>query len=252
MVQKSGPRFIPVFERKAKAEEHLEALRAQGVTIQPERAAGPAMACTIWGQGWCRHMESLPRIGKYLPKGKIYARNGSIRHLEILPGQIKALVMGTQIYKVVILVLPVSGNLWQEVKDLCLGRIESEQDLYTGAIPEDIRARLFDPSRGIFPGPKDFSLHCECTEKAPFCKHAAAALYGAGSRLDQRPELLFKLRGVTVQNLVTSWTKKLKDRFEEKKHILDFEQAKDIFDLEWDEADLDMDDQNRSTDQNEK
>ena len=34
------------------------------------------------------------------------------------------------------------------------------------------------------------------------CKHAAAVLYGVGSRLDERPELLFRLRDVDAEDLV--------------------------------------------------
>jgi uncharacterized Zn finger protein len=34
------------------------------------------------------------------------------------------------------------------------------------------------------------------------CKHVAAVLYGIGARLDQRPELLFKLRKVDEKALI--------------------------------------------------
>jgi uncharacterized Zn finger protein len=34
------------------------------------------------------------------------------------------------------------------------------------------------------------------------CKHIAAVLYGVGTRLDQQPELLFKLRRVDAKDLV--------------------------------------------------
>ncbi|MDZ7759835.1 MAG: hypothetical protein U5L00_06215 [Desulfovermiculus sp.] len=229
------PRFIPGSERRAQAEKRLEALRTQGVTIQPERVTGRDMARTVWGRGWCGHVQSLPKVGKHLPRGQIYARNGSIKHLDILPGQVKALVMGTEVYEVVVRVLPVSGSVWQEAKDLCIGRIDSVQDIYKGNLPDMIMSKLLDSQRGIFPGPKEFSLCCECSERIPVCKHVAAVLYGIGSRLDQKPELLFRWRGVHARDLVSSWTKDLRERFAEKKNILNFEQAKDIFDIEWDD-----------------
>jgi uncharacterized Zn finger protein len=34
------------------------------------------------------------------------------------------------------------------------------------------------------------------------CKHVAAALYGVGARLDQQPELLFRLRAVDENDLI--------------------------------------------------
>lgn len=36
------------------------------------------------------------------------------------------------------------------------------------------------------------------------CKHVAAVLYGVGSRLDYRPELLFVLRGVDAEELIAA------------------------------------------------
>jgi uncharacterized Zn finger protein len=35
------------------------------------------------------------------------------------------------------------------------------------------------------------------------CKHVAAVLYGVGARLDQSPELLFTLRSVNHEELIT-------------------------------------------------
>ena len=36
------------------------------------------------------------------------------------------------------------------------------------------------------------------------CKHIAAVLYGIGARLDEKPELLFTLREVDQQELITN------------------------------------------------
>jgi uncharacterized Zn finger protein len=36
------------------------------------------------------------------------------------------------------------------------------------------------------------------------CKHVAAALYGAGARLDEKPQLLFVLRGVDESQLLAA------------------------------------------------
>ena len=36
------------------------------------------------------------------------------------------------------------------------------------------------------------------------CKHVAAVLYGVGARLDEKPELLFVLRGVDENELIAS------------------------------------------------
>jgi uncharacterized Zn finger protein len=54
---------------------------------------------------------------------------------------------------------------------------------------------------GLFPSPGEIELSCSCPDWADMCKHVAAALYGVGARLDQKPQLLFVLRGVDESDL---------------------------------------------------
>jgi uncharacterized Zn finger protein len=49
---------------------------------------------------------------------------------------------------------------------------------------------------GLFPAPDQIEMRCSCPDAATMCKHVAAALYGVGARLDEKPELLFVLRAV--------------------------------------------------------
>ncbi len=59
-----------------------------------------------------------------------------------------------------------------------------------------------DRDTGLFPKPDEITLACDCPDWATMCKHAAAVLYGIGSRLDDSPELLFRLRGVDEAELI--------------------------------------------------
>src|ERR1044071_4282548 len=59
------------------------------------------------------------------------------------------------------------------------------------------------PERGLFPPPREIELACSCPDWADLCKHVAASLYGVGARLDQKPELLFLLRGVNAAGLIS-------------------------------------------------
>ena len=56
---------------------------------------------------------------------------------------------------------------------------------------------------GLFPAPAEIKLKCSCPDWATMCKHVAAVLYGVGARLDQSPELLFTLRSVNHEELIT-------------------------------------------------
>ena len=61
-----------------------------------------------------------------------------------------------------------------------------------------------DRKKGLFPLPREISLKCSCPDWAVMCKHVAAVLYGVGARLDERPELLFLLRGLDHEELVSA------------------------------------------------
>jgi uncharacterized Zn finger protein len=74
--------------------------------------------------------------------------------------------------------------------------------LLQGALPAAVIARLYERERGLFPSPRQITFRCSCPDRASMCKHIAAVLYGIGSRLDQRPELLFVLRRVDQEELV--------------------------------------------------
>ena len=45
-------------------------------------------------------------------------------------------------------------------------------------------------------------MRCGCPDSAGMCKHIAAVMYGVGNRLDQAPELLFRLREVDHEELI--------------------------------------------------
>jgi len=55
---------------------------------------------------------------------------------------------------------------------------------------------------GLFPGPREIEMSCSCPDWAGMCKHVAAVLYGVGTRLDEQPQLLFKLRQVDHMELI--------------------------------------------------
>ena len=57
--------------------------------------------------------------------------------------------------------------------------------------------------------PAELQFSCSCPDSARMCKHVAAVLYGVGARLDVRPELLFKLRDVDQQDLVTNASRRM-------------------------------------------
>lgn len=194
--------YVPVAKRRAQAAKQMELLKKKGHFIQPIEIEGRTIARTFWGKAWCTHMESFCDFDSRLPRGRTYVRNGSVCHLEINTGHIKALVSGSSIYKIHIEIKPLAEEKWQIIKSTSTGQIGSLLDLLSGKLSSNVMDVVSHPDGGLFPLRHDLKLSCDCPDGAMMCKHLAATLYGVGSRLDVSPEQLFKLRGVNFEELI--------------------------------------------------
>ncbi|MFP4351934.1 MAG: helix-turn-helix domain-containing protein [Puniceicoccaceae bacterium] len=196
--------YVSVAERRRKAHKEAAALKKKGTDIAPVSAATPRgkIAASFWGQAWCDHLESYSDFANRLPRGRTYLRNGSVLHLGIEPGAIRALVMGSELYEQRIRIEPLPKAKWKALKKRCQGRIGSLVELLQGRLSDEIMAIVTDRKDGLFPAPREIKLDCSCPDWAGLCKHLAAALYGVGARLDEAPELLFKLRGLDHHELI--------------------------------------------------
>ena len=196
------PRYVPVAERRAKALKQMEKMSKKGIAVQPVEISGRKIAASFWGRGWCDHMESFSDYSNRLPRGRSYVRNGSVCHLEIDRGEIRAMVSGSSLYRVCITINPLGKTKWDALRSACSGRIASLIDLLRGKIDRTVMEIVTDRKNGLFPLPGEMRFNCDCPDWADMCKHVAAALYGVGARLDQSPEELFALRGVNHEELV--------------------------------------------------
>lgn len=194
--------YVPVAVRKARAMKKMEKLRKKGLDVQPVEIQGQKIARTFWGESWCDHLEAFSDYANRLPRGRSYVRNGSVCHLEITRGQIHAMVSGSELYTVDISIKTLPPNRWKDVKQRCAGQIGSLLELLQGRLSGNVMSVVTDRNNGLFPSPGQISLDCSCPDWAVMCKHVAAVLYGVGARLDERPELLFLLRGVDHEELI--------------------------------------------------
>jgi len=124
--------------------------------------------------------------------------------LQIKKGEIAAMVAGSSLYKVKIVITPVTAVRWKAICRDCAGTIDSLVELLQGRLSKGVMDRVCREGDGLFPSPEEIKLSCSCPDWADMCKHVAAALYGVGARLDERPELLFVLRNVDEHELLAS------------------------------------------------
>ena len=123
--------------------------------------------------------------------------------LKIARGEIAAMVSGSEIYRVKITIVAARQDKWKALCAECAGSIDSLVELLQGKFSKSVMEKVCSPQTGLFPSPKEIKLSCSCPDWAVMCKHVAAVLYGVGARLDTAPEMLFGLRGVDHNELVT-------------------------------------------------
>ncbi|MCI0332626.1 MAG: hypothetical protein L0228_05325 [Planctomycetes bacterium] len=195
--------YVPVAKRRAKAAAYAARLaKKEKRTLCPVKIAGRKIASSFWGQAWCDNLERYSDFANRLPRGRTYARNGSVIDLQIDRGKIKSIVSGSEIYRIEIEITVLKKGLWNRLKRECSNSIDSLLDLLRGRFEQGVMQRLTQPADGLFPHPKEIKMRCSCPDWAGLCKHVAATLYGVGARLDAAPELLFTLRGVDHLELI--------------------------------------------------
>jgi uncharacterized Zn finger protein len=165
---------------------------------------GRTIVKTFWGKAWCENLERYSDFENRLPRGRTYVRNGSVIDLQIAPGQINALVSGSQIYKVKVTVAPVAKARWKSICKDCAGGIDSLVELLQGRLSKAVMERVCRQKTGLFPSPQEIHLSCSCPDWADMCKHVAAVLYGIGARLDQQPDLIFRLHNLDEKELIAA------------------------------------------------
>jgi uncharacterized Zn finger protein len=199
------PPYVPVRERRAKAEKTLLQLRKKQPGITPVIIAGNALATTWWGKSWNSNLERYADYRNRIGRGRSYVRHRAVLDLQLAPGHITALVQGSgaQPYRVAITVDTLSADHWATIRAACVGCFDSLSALLAGTFPQALKELFFAKGAGLFPSPQDIHFDCSCPDWAAMCKHVAAALYGVGARVDEDPSLFFRLRGIAMDDIIT-------------------------------------------------
>src|ERR1700681_481360 len=194
--------YVSAAQRRRQAAGEMAKLKKKGHPVSPVVVEGRGIVKTFWGKAWCEDLERYSDFENRLPRGRTYVHNGSVIDLQIAPGKIKAMVSAKQIYKVKVNVAPVAKARWQSICKDCAGAIDSLIELLQGRFSKAVMERVCRQKTGLFPSPDEIQLSCSCPDWAAMCKHVAAVLYGIGARLDQQPDLIFRLHSVDEKELI--------------------------------------------------
>jgi uncharacterized Zn finger protein len=158
-----------------------------------------------WAKRWISVLEGF-NIGARLGRGKTYARKGQVLDIQVDKGVVKAKVQGSRPtpYAVTIRINPIETADWNRLaKDLAKQAIFAAK-LLSGEMPNDIEQAFKDANLSLFPTKfNDLKTACSCPDSSNPCKHIAAVYYLLGEEFDRDPFLIFTLRGLTRDDLIT-------------------------------------------------
>ena len=163
------------------------AVQATGETIEQE----------WWVQRWVDLLNTY-RFKKRLERGRIYAREGNILHMEFQKGKVHAKVQGTadEPYKLQISIERFTDEDWDYVVGSIAEKAIYSAKLLAGTMPDDIEAVFTSNGLSLFPFKlAEVRSRCNCPDPQNPCKHIAAVYYQLGDFFREDPFVLFELRG---------------------------------------------------------
>jgi len=158
-----------------------------------------------WANRWIAVLESFD-IGGRLQRGRTYARKGQVTNLDIEIGSVTAKVQGSRAkpYDVTITVTQLSREQWDAVAAALSAQAIFGAKLLAGDMPHDVEDVFGGLGLSLFPDEEsDLKTKCSCPDWSNPCKHIAAVYYLIGDEFDRDPFLIFKLRGITREELVS-------------------------------------------------
>ncbi len=173
-----------------------------GIKAQSKRGR---FGTTWWGRCWIDTLESFD-IGARLGRGRSYARSGQVLSIDVEKGRVTASVQGSRAtpYQVVIRMNEHSATDWKKVARALREQPFFAAKLLAGEMPPGFEPLFASEGLSLFPRRgADLKTDCSCPDWSNPCKHIAAVYYLLTEEFDRDPFLLFRLRGMTREELLT-------------------------------------------------
>ena len=158
-----------------------------------------------WAKRWIAMLERFD-IGQRLNRGRSYARGGQVISINISAGVVRARVQGSRSnpYVVALTMRMLSDDDWKNVLAALSTQAIFVAKLLAGEMPDEIEDVFEGVELSLFPMKRnDMQMECSCPDWSTPCKHIAAVFYLLGEEFDRDPFLIFKLRGMDRDTLVS-------------------------------------------------
>lgn len=161
------------------------------------------------GREWVKVLESFGWSNR-LARGRSYARRGQVVDYRVKRGEVTAKVQGSRKtpYKVTIRLEPFSKGTWKRVQEEISAIPIYYAEISAGRVPAEFHQLLAGMGLALLPQSlRELKTACSCPDWANPCKHIAAVCYLLGEAFDEDPFLLFKIRGISREELLESLAK---------------------------------------------
>jgi len=155
---------------------------------------------TWWGKKWLDALSGTDYENR-LPRGKTYARNGSVKEVSISGPNVSALVQGSRPYPYEVRIR--FPEFSDRHKSAIVAAIIENPYFLSQLLNRKLAPGLFEVFEAadipLFPKTwDDISAHCSCPDWAFCCKHIASIIYLIANEVDKNPFLLFDLHGFDI------------------------------------------------------
>ncbi len=172
-----------------------------GIKAQSKRGA---FGESWWAKRWIAVLESFD-IGARLGRGRSYARKGQVMNVDISKGAVKAKVQGSSSrpYSITIKIKALPEADWKKLAQALASEALFAAKLLAGEMPQEIEQSFTQAGLSLFPEKlRDLETNCSCPDWSNPCKHIAAVYYLLGEEFDRDPFLIFRLRGMSREELI--------------------------------------------------
>ncbi|MEU9118257.1 SWF or SNF family helicase [Streptomyces sp. NPDC048506] len=166
-------------------------------------AGGRSFARTWWGRAWLTALEDSALDGAQVKLGRRHARAGAVGAVSVRPGQITAVVQGTDRtrYRADVLLQQLDSCAWDRFLDLVADRAGHIAALLDRDMPPALAEDAAAAGIELLPGIGELDAECSCGAW-DHCAHSAALCHQVARLLDEDPLLLLLLRGRGEQELL--------------------------------------------------
>lgn len=155
---------------------------------------------TWWGAQWLNSLSHIDYSNR-LPRGSRYARNGSVRNIDIKDGKISARVAGSHPtpYRETIEIPQFDKSKMKDFIDILTEHPLTIASLMQRRLDPEVLQIAESSGLRVFPSSwKDLGMKCSCPDWAVPCKHLAAVIYKISEEIDSNPFLVFELHGLDI------------------------------------------------------